>query len=224
MTTTNPWGSPKSEPPSLRLSPIVLVVLLVLPIAGYFVGRYLERHVVLDPKTRLEIAIKALQDGYDDTAVKLFQPLAATGNAKAQYHLAIMYEHGWGTPVDKKKALDLYTKAAEQSLVPAETRLGEVYLRGTLVLQDLGKAREWFQKAAKAQNSEAQQQFADIYERGLGVPADPKEAYAWNAVAAKQGNRLAATQRDKILATLSPDAQAQAEARAKALEASLTPH
>jgi TPR repeat protein len=174
-----------------------------------------------DPKTRLEIAIRALQSGYDVTALKLFQPLAEKGNAKAQYHLAIMYENGWGTPVDKKKALDLYTKAAQQSLVPAETRLGEIYLRGTLVLQDLNKAREWFQKAAKAQSSDAQVQLADMYERGLGVPADPKEAYAWNAVAAKRGNALAASRRDKILLTLSPDAQVQAEARAKVLEASL---
>jgi TPR repeat protein len=223
MSTTNPWGNPKPERPSLRVSPIILVVLVVLPIAGYFVGRSLEQHVQNDPKTRLEVAVKALQAGYDVTALKLFQPLAAKGDAKAQYHLAIMYEHGWGTPVDNNKALELYTKAAQQSLVPAEAHLGEIYLHGTMVLQDLGKAREWFEKAAQARSSDAQMQLAEIYERGLGVPADRKEAYAWNAIAAKHGNVLAASLRDKILATLSPDAQAQAEARAKALEASLAP-
>jgi hypothetical protein len=176
---------------------------------------------VRDPKTRLQIAIKALQEGYDGTAVKLFQPLADKGNAKAQYHLAIMYEHGWGTAVDRKKAVDLCTKAAEQSLVPAEARLGEIYLRGTLVLQDLGEARKWLEKAAKAQSSSAQLQLADMYERGLGMPADLQEAYAWNAVAAQQGNALAASQRDRILATLTPAAQVEAEARAKALADSL---
>jgi TPR repeat protein len=187
----------------------------------YFVGRYLEQHAAHPPETQLDIAIKALQEGFDGTALRLFRPLAEKGDAKAQYYLAIMYEHGWGAPVDNKNALELYTKAAEQSLVPAETRLGEIYLRGTLVLQDLAKARQWFEKAAKGQSSEAQLHLADIYERGLGVSADPKEAYAWYAVSAKHGNGMAASQRDRILATLSPDAQAQAEARAKALEASL---
>jgi TPR repeat protein len=217
MTTTNPWGI-KPEPPSKWPFLILLVIILVLIIAGYFVER---QHAPHPPETQLEIAIKARQEGFDGTALRLFQPLAEKGNARAQYYLAIMYEHGWGTPVDKKKALDLYTKAAEQSLVPAENRLGEICLRGTLLLQDLGKAREWFKKAAKGQISEAQLQLGDIYERGLGVPPDPKEAYAWYAVSTKQGNGMAASQRDRILATLSPDAQAQAEARAKALEASL---
>ena len=221
MSTAAPWGNPKSDLPPPRPAPILLVALLILPVLGYVAGSFIQRRALDDPKTRLKVAIEALGSGYDATALKLFLSLAEKGNAKAQYHLAIMYEHGWGTPVDAEKAVDLYTKAAKQSLVLAETRLGEIYLRGTLVLQDLAKARVWSEKAAKAQSSDAELDLADFYERGLGVPADPIEAYAWYAVAAKQGNRLAVTQRDKVLGTLSLDEQAKAEARAKALEASL---
>jgi TPR repeat protein len=221
MTTTDPWGNPKTKSPPPRLAPIVIAALAILPVVGYLAGGYFERHALDDPKTRLEVAIKALDDGYDRIALKLFQSLAEKGNAKAQYHLAIMYEHGWGTSVDPKKAVDLYTKAAKQSLVPAESRLGEIYLHGTLVLQDLTKARAWFEKAAKAQSSEAEQELGDIFERGLGVPADPIESYAWNALAAQHDNSLAAMQRDRVLRTLSPDQQAKAEARARTLEATL---
>jgi TPR repeat protein len=221
MTTAAPWGNPKSDLPPPRPVLVLLAALLVLPVLGYAAGSFIERRALDDPNTRLKVAIEALENGYDATALRLFLSLAEKGNAKAQYHLAIMYEHGWGTPVDAQKAVDLYTKAAEQSLVPAETRLGEIYLRGTLVLQNLTKARAWSEKAAKAQSSDAELDLADFYERGLGVPADPIEAYAWYAVAAKQGNRLAVTQRDKVLETLSLNEQAKAEARAKALEASL---
>jgi localization factor PodJL len=92
-----------------------------------------------------------------------------------------------------------------------------------LVLQDLAKARQWSEKAAKAGSIDAQLELADIYDRGLGVAQDQIEAYAWNAVAAARGNTFAASQRDKILRTLSPDNQVKAQARANALEASVKP-
>jgi TPR repeat protein len=222
MTTASPWGSPPQRtPPPFRPSRIAVVLLVVLPLLAYVGGSYFEQRALANPQTRLALALQALDGGYDRTAIELLEPLAAKGNAMAEFHLAVMYEHGWGTPKDAKKAVDLYTKAAEQSLVPAQARLGEIYLHGTLVLQDLAKAREWSLKAARAGSSEAQATLADIYERGLGVRADSIEAYAWNAVAAAHGNALAASQRDRILNALSPDDQGKAEARAKAIEASL---
>ena len=221
MTTSSPWGNPTSRPPPFRPSPIAVVLLVALPLLGYVGGSYLERHALADPKTRLAVALQALDGGYDRAALKLLEPLAQQGNATAEYHLAIMYEHGFGTPMDAKKAVDLYTKAAEQSLVPAQARLGAIYLHGTLVLQDLAKAREWSVKAATAGSSEAQVELANIYEHGFGVPVDPIETYAWNAVAAAHGNALAASQRDRILNALPPGDQGKAEARANAIEASL---
>jgi TPR repeat protein len=199
------------------------MLLLVLPVLAYLGGSYVEGHELADPQTRLKAALKAADSGYDRTALLLLEPLAEKGNAIAEYHLAIIYEHGLGTPKDASRAVDLYTKAAEQSLVPAEARLGEVYLQGMLVLQDLAKARHWLEKAAMAGSNEAQLDLADIYERGLGVQSDPIEGYAWNAVAAAHGNALAASRRDRILKALSPSDQAKAEARASALEASLKP-
>jgi localization factor PodJL len=89
------------------------------------------------------------------------------------------------------------------------------------VLQDLAEARQWLEKAARAGNADAEMELADIYARGLGVSEDKIEAYAWNAIAAAHGNKLAATQRDNILGTLSPSDQSKAETRANALETSM---
>jgi len=224
MPTASPWGDPSPKRPRFRRpGPLVILLLLALPLLGYLGGGYLEQHALNTPKTRLGVAIRALDSGYDRTALMLFQPLADKGDAKAEFHLAVMYEHGWGTSKDAGKAVDLYAKAAKQGLVPAQARLGEIYLHGTLVLQDLAKARLWSEKAARAGSTDAQLELADIYDRGLGVPADPVEAYAWNAVAAARGNTLAASRRDRILRTLTSDNQSRAEARANVLEASLRP-
>jgi TPR repeat protein len=126
-----------------------------------------------------------------------------------------LYQYGLGIRRDPQKAVDLLTKAADQSFVPAEARLGEIYLHGRLVLQDLNLAREWLGKAARAGDDVAQYELSEIYDRGLGVQADPVEAYAWAAVAAARGNALAQRERDRILTGLSAEQAAKAEVRAK---------
>jgi len=223
MPTVSPWGDlPEMKRPGHpRRKPILVILLLLLLLLGYIGGSYLVRHALADSQMRLDLAIRALNGGFDRVALKLLTPLAEKGYPQAQYRLAIMYEHGWGTPRDSKRAVGFYRKAANQGLVSAQARLGEVYLRGTLVLQDLARARQWFEKAAMAGNTDAQLELADIYERGLGVSQDNIEAYAWNAVAAATGNTLAAGQRDRNLRALSRDDQAKAKARANALEASM---
>jgi TPR repeat protein len=47
-------------------------------------------------------------------AMTILQPLAAKGDACAQYQLGEMYMQGKGVPADKAKALDLFKKAAAQ--------------------------------------------------------------------------------------------------------------
>jgi TPR repeat protein len=48
---------------------------------------------------------------------------------------------------DGQKALEWFTKAAEQGLQGAMTTIGMMYRDGTVLERDEEKAREWFRKA-----------------------------------------------------------------------------
>ena len=128
MPTGNPWRFPQRiSDRSLRPAALA-AILLAVTLLGYAAGSFLDQHAVPDTSAaRLQVAMRALAGGYDRAAFLLLQPLAGKGDAQAQYHLATLYEHGWGTPVDVKKAVDLYRKAAQKSVVPAETRLAQIY-------------------------------------------------------------------------------------------------
>ena len=58
--------------------------------------------------------LDAYQRGDYKHALHLLLPLANAGNAKAQCHIASMYQGGLGVPVSGQEAVKWYTKAAEQ--------------------------------------------------------------------------------------------------------------
>jgi TPR repeat protein len=96
----------------------------------------------------LEDAYAAL--GRDDNALaaKLFAPLAASGNAEAQYNLGILYNMGWGVRRDDAKAVKLYRQAAEQGNAGAQHSLGLLYYLGLGVPRDYVLAYMWSNLAA----------------------------------------------------------------------------
>ena len=61
-----------------------------------------------------------------------------------------------GTAEDKKRAFNLFLKAAKQGDVHAYVRVGEMYLNGEGVQRDTGKAVEWYRMAAADQIAIAQ--------------------------------------------------------------------
>ena len=58
--------------------------------------------------------IDAYQQGDYDRAMQILLPLAEEGNAKAQCHVASMYQAGLGVTVDGHAAVKWYRRAAEQ--------------------------------------------------------------------------------------------------------------
>jgi TPR repeat protein len=62
---------------------------------------------------------------------------------------------GKGVPVDAKKALSLYQKAAEQGNDVAMVSLGMMYYRGMGVSQNSEEAIKWWKKARKKGNENA---------------------------------------------------------------------
>ena len=56
-----------------------------------------------------------------------------------------------------QKAVELYTKAAEQGHAVAQFNLGKCYYDGEGVEQDMQKAVEWYTKAAEQGDEDAQE-------------------------------------------------------------------
>ena len=130
-----------------------------------------------------EEADSAYQRGDYAQAMNLWRPLAAQGNARAQFSLGLSYELGHGVSQDTQEAAKWYRKAAEQGHVEAQFLLGVMYTQGQGVPQDAQAALKWFRKAAKQGDAEAQFRLSAMYRNGQGVPQDFIRAYMWSIVA-----------------------------------------
>ncbi len=96
-----------------------------------------------------------------EQALRVWKPLAQTGDAEAQYSLGFMYESGWGTQKDYQRAYDWYQRAAQQGHPKAQYNLGLLYFRGLGVDQDKGLAYYWIQNAADQQDPRAREFLLD---------------------------------------------------------------
>jgi len=68
--------------------------------------------------------------------------------APAANALGAMNEHGFGMPIDRKKAVEWYTKAAESGDPRAQSNLGRIYDEGILIPKDKIQAFMWLKLAA----------------------------------------------------------------------------
>ena len=71
-----------------------------------------------------DAGVAAIHAGDYETASNELKLLAEGGDVEAQYNLAVNYEQSQGTPQDYIKAIEWYTKAAEQGLKDAQYSLG----------------------------------------------------------------------------------------------------
>jgi len=95
---------------------------------------------------------------------------AKKGDANAQFSVARSYELGKRVKSDKKKALEWYTKSAEQGHLEASYRLGLIYYKGIGGYKiDLKQAYKYISKAASGNHKRSQTHLAKMYENGDGV-------------------------------------------------------
>lgn len=131
----------------------------------------------------VEAGIKAWQSGDAATAVAIWKPLAAKGDADARFNLAQAYKLGRGVPVDLAQAQRLYEQAARQNHRDAQTTLG------LLLFQNGSRAAalRWLKLAAEGGEPRAMLVYGTALFNGDGVARDPVEAYAMVSRAAAQG-------------------------------------
>lgn len=147
-----------------------------------------------------------------EAAFKEFMPLAAKGDARAQFELGFMYERGKGVPQDYKESLSWFRKSAAQGNASAQFHLGQRYDVGNGVPQDYAEAASWYRKSAEQGGTLAQVHLGFLYELGQGVPADMVQAYKWYSLAASSGNAIASQKKKAAEAMMTPKEIKEAQA------------
>ncbi|KAF9206494.1 hypothetical protein BGZ49_002362 [Haplosporangium sp. Z 27] len=127
-------------------------------------------------------------------ARELFTQAAGYGYAPSQYKLGHCYEYGTLTcPVDPRRSIAWYTRAAEQGDAESELGLSGWYLTGAegVLRQSDTEAYLWARKAADKGLARGEYAVGYYSEVGIGVKQDLEEARRWYLRAAAQGNTRA---------------------------------
>ncbi len=98
----------------------------------------------------------AYQRGDFTSALHIWRPLAARGDAPAQLGMGVLYYNGQGVAVDLGLAAEWFRRAAEQGEADAQYNLGLMHAYGLGVERDQAAARKWIASAAALGQAEAQ--------------------------------------------------------------------
>lgn len=126
-------------------------------------------------------------------AKDLFTRGAQLGFVPSQYKLGLAYEYGQlGCPVDPKRSIAWYTKAAEKGDPEAELALSGWYLTGSegVLPQSDAEAYLWAKRAAEKGLSKAEFAVGYYGEVGIGVKQDLEFAKRWYMRAAGERHDL----------------------------------
>jgi TPR repeat protein len=119
-------------------------------------------------------------------ALKIIEPLAKQGYAKAQHLLGTMYCDGLGVGKNNVEALKWYRKAGEQDYFNAFTSLYFMYKDGQGTKKDNTEALKWLRKAGEQGDYYALMELVDMYKKGKGVKKDNAEVFKWLSKAAQE--------------------------------------
>lgn len=149
-------------------------------------------------------AIEANEPG----AGEKLKTVANLGYARAQFHLAKLYESGEAGLAKNPVEAHRWTERA--------ARGGDREAMHNFALQqffgDSGQknpqgAAEWFRKAADLGLVDSQYNLARLYEDGVGVSRNFAEAYKWYLIAARSGDPDSKESAKRVRTKLSADAQ-----------------
>jgi len=143
--------------------------------------------------SKFDDAVASYEKGGYISALNTFYLLAKKGDPKAQYNVALIYEHGKGVKPNIAEAMRWYEKAAKQGNAKAQYNLASIYHRKG----DKGeshayeKAKYWYEKAVKNKIKEAYNNLASLYMEGKGVKVDKQKAFTLFRQGAREGDSAA---------------------------------
>lgn len=130
----------------------------------------------------------AYENGDYGQAFRLYQPIAASGDADAQFMLGLMYANGQGVAQNFYEAAKMYRLAGTQGHIGAQVNLGSMYD------ECLGngpcnseQAANWYRRAADQGDAVAQYNLGVMYGIGRGVAENEWSARVLFRNAAESG-------------------------------------
>lgn len=112
----------------------------------------------------------------DEQAFRWFSKSADLGDSFGLYYLAVMYENGFGTNVDKQKAWDLYLASSDQKFSPAYRKIAQLIEEGEAPASFTGRELEYYIKAAERNDIDA---IHDVIRFLENDPDRQKELVSW---------------------------------------------
>lgn len=134
---------------------------------------------------------QAYRSGDYAAAATIWQPLAESGDPRAQYNLGSLYYDGQGVAQDQDLAIKWWGDAAGQGVIEAQHNLGLVYLSGKGAEKDIEKARFWIERAAIAGLARSQYTLGKMYlhaDELEGGKPDKAKAFEWILKAGQSGD------------------------------------
>lgn len=131
----------------------------------------------------VKAGIEAWQRADYASAVAIWRPFAAKGDADAEFNLGQAYRLGRGVPLDLGAAKMWFQKAADSGHLDAETTLGLLLFQNGDQLSGL----KWLRRAADQGEPRALLVYGTALYNGDGVSQDRVLGYAYVSRAAAQG-------------------------------------
>jgi TPR repeat protein len=124
-----------------------------------------------------------------ESARRIAESLAATGNVKAEEFLGFVYLTGLNDP---QQAMIWLHKASDAGSAHAAYQIGHMYMSGMGVARDISEAVKWLGLAANRGDFPAANDLGFLYSHGNPqLVKDPVEAMKWYRKAADQGDYVA---------------------------------
>ncbi|MDR1898085.1 MAG: toll/interleukin-1 receptor domain-containing protein [Prevotellaceae bacterium] len=129
----------------------------------------------------LEEAKKLYRRGDFKPAVEWYKKSAENNNPEAQNFLGDLFSRGLHVPENKKKAAELYEKAAKQGNICAQFALGGFYRfgEGAHTPRNYEQAAKYFNMAALQGHQQAQKSLVAMYNKQQYVTLDFLEKQSW---------------------------------------------
>ena len=172
-----------------------------------------------------DLCIQLFNDSDYTKAVEVCLQSAETGDSASQTVLGEMYDAGDGVVSDQNEVARWWTRASENSYLPAQNLLALKYYYGGDVFevqpewkQDYKKAFDIWKQSAYQGVATSQYMMGEMSMQGQGVSVDYVESYAWFKIALEGGYKLATDSLIELSRVITPSQKQAGLARISSLK------